>query len=96
MVNNQLKNTVAKACQHMKQWGIYFQWQKAGNGFAESVGLGKFFSEGELAQDGGSSYLTGDEAEIRSVFQNTQVGKDKLSFACLIDNSGNTVKEMQA
>lgn len=95
-MNSQHKNLVVNACQHMKQWGIYFEWQKANNGFAESVGLGEFFSDGDLVQDGGSSYLTGDEAEIRSVFQNAQVGKDRLNFICLIDNSGNTIKEKQA
>lgn len=95
-MNSQHKNLVASACKHMKQWGVYFEWQKADNGFAKSVGLGEFFGEGDLAQDGGSSYLTGYEADIRSVFQIAQVGKDKLSFTCLIDSNGNTVKEKQA
>lgn len=92
-MNSQLKSLVANGCRVMNQWGVYFEWQKAGNGFAKSVGLGKFFSEGELAQAGGSSYVTGDETYIRSVFQNAQVGKDKLSFICLIDKNGKTVKE---
>lgn len=92
-MNNQLKNLVASGCQVMKQWGVYFEWQEVGNGFAKSVGLGKFFSEGELAQNGGSSYITGDETDMRSVFQNAQVGKGKLSFICLLDNGGGTVEK---
>lgn len=95
-MNSQQKNLVANACQHMKQWGIYFKWQKANKGFAKNVGLEEYFSEGDLSQDGGSSYLTGDEAEISSVFQNAQVGKDRLNFICLINNNGNVVKEKQA
>ena len=80
----------------MKQWGIYFQWQKANKGFAKNVGLEEYFGDGDFLQNGGSSYLTGDEAEIRSVFQNAQAGKDKLNFICLIDNNGSVVKEIQA